>query len=297
MAEDLGVARCAAIGRENAHGQDDAFADEPRHRRIRRLAIELRRRRELQHAAVDHHGDPVGERHRFRLVVGDVDHRRAGALVEVARTRAPLPRADARRDWRAARRGSTSDGSVTRQRASATRWRWPPERSAGAALGEAFELDQRERGVHALRPLGILHARHRQAVGDVLRDGHVRPQRVRLKHDPDMAPLRRDLLFGRGDDRIADQDASGVRPIEPRDLPQQRGLAAARWPEDGDEFAIGDRERHVVERLDRPVRLAEPFERQSRHGSTPLGRRPPSSSVASISVMLTITVRTPRAAA
>ena len=40
-----------AVDRDDAHGHDHAFADEPRHRRVGRLAIELRRRRDLQHAA------------------------------------------------------------------------------------------------------------------------------------------------------------------------------------------------------------------------------------------------------
>ena len=114
------------------HRHDHAFADEPRHRRVGRLAIELRRRRELQHAALVHHRDAIGERHRFGLVVRDVDHRRAGALVEVARTRAPSPRADARRDWRAARRAARA---TARSRGSARAPRAGAGRPTGAPAG------------------------------------------------------------------------------------------------------------------------------------------------------------------
>jgi hypothetical protein len=271
-------------------------ADELRHGLVRRLSVELRRGRELQHPALVHHGNPVGKRHRFGLVVRDVDHRRAGALVEARElalhccAQMHVEIGERLVEQHERRLGDETAGKRHPLALSAREQRRP-------TLGKAFELDQRERGLHALPSLGILHARHRQAVGDVLRDGHVRPQRIRLEHDPDAALLRRHLPFGRGHDRIADQDPPRVRTVESRDLPQHRGLAAARRPEDGDELAIRDRKRHVVERLERAVRLAKALQRQSRHGNTPFGNRPASSNVDSISVTLTTTVSMPSAAA
>ena len=137
--------------RENAHGHDDAFADEPRHRRVRRLAIELRRRRELQHAALVHHRDPVGERHRLRLVVRDVDHRRAGALVEARelalhrRAQMHVEIGERLVEQHERRLGHETAGERNALALAARKQRRP-------ALGEAFELDQRERGVARASP-------------------------------------------------------------------------------------------------------------------------------------------------
>ena len=45
-----------------------------------------------------------------------------------------------------------------------------------------------------------------------------------------------------------DEDAALVRPLEPGEEPQQRGLAAARRPQQREELAAPDVERHVVDR-------------------------------------------------
>ena len=64
---------------------------------------------------------------------------------------------------------------------------------------------------------------------------------------------------GVADDAVADGDAAGVVLLEAGDHPERRGLAAARRPEQGEEPAVGDRERHA---LDGP------------HGAEALARRP-----------------------
>ena len=46
------------------------------------MVVELLRRADLLEEAVPHDGDPVAHRHGLDLVVGDVDGRRAEALVE-----------------------------------------------------------------------------------------------------------------------------------------------------------------------------------------------------------------------
>ena len=63
-------------------GQHHALADERGDGFVGGFAIELRRRGDLPQPSVVHHGNPIGERHRFGLIVRDVDHRRAGAGVE-----------------------------------------------------------------------------------------------------------------------------------------------------------------------------------------------------------------------
>jgi hypothetical protein len=73
----------AAFGRaEHLGGNDNAFGDEGGDHLVGRLAIKFARRSKLCHAAIVHDSDAVGQRHGFGLVVGNVDDRRAGTLVE-----------------------------------------------------------------------------------------------------------------------------------------------------------------------------------------------------------------------
>lgn len=71
-----------ACGLDETYRQHHAFADEAGDGHVGRLAIEQRGRGELEQAAAIHHGDAVGQRHGLGLIMGDVDHGRAGALVE-----------------------------------------------------------------------------------------------------------------------------------------------------------------------------------------------------------------------
>ena len=87
---------------------------------------------------------------------------------------------------------SSTRGSTASARASATRWRWPPESCAGIAVGQAAELDEVEQlaspwsriSASLWRSAARLDA---QAEGDVLEHGHVPEQRVVLEHEADLA--------------------------------------------------------------------------------------------------------------
>jgi hypothetical protein len=59
-------------------------------------------------------------------------------------------------------------------------------------------------------------------------------------------------------------DASGVRPLEPRDQPQQRGLARPGRAEQGEELPLGHGEVDAVDRVDLAVALAERHQADSR---------------------------------
>ncbi len=166
-----------------------------RNGRVSRLAIELRRRGDLQQPAAVHHRDAVGERHRFGLIVRDVDHRRPGARVEAGEFvlhRGAQVHVEVRQRLVEQHQRGLGDQAARERDALALAAR----QQRRAALGVAFELDQRQRGLDAPRALRVLHARDGQPVGDILGDGHVRPQRVRLEHDADAAPLGRHVLRG-----------------------------------------------------------------------------------------------------
>ena len=68
-----------AAGEKFIAGRADEAGDEAR----RRVVVEFLRRADLLDAAVVHHHDAVGQRHRLDLVVGDVDRGGADRLVHL----------------------------------------------------------------------------------------------------------------------------------------------------------------------------------------------------------------------
>ncbi len=67
-------------------------------------------------------------------------------------------------------------------------------------------------------------------------DGHVRIQRVVLEHHRDVALFRRHII----DDAVADPDFAAGDVFKAGDHAQQGRLAAARWADQHDEFAVID---------------------------------------------------------
>ena len=106
---------------------------------------------------------------------------------------------------------------------------------------------------------------HRKAEGDVVEDAHVREERVVLEDHADVAPVHR----GVGDILAIEQDLAGLGFDEPGDGAQQRGLAAARGTEQGEEIALGEDQRDVVERTDLAVTLGDVAGLDDAHRSPP----------------------------
>src|SRR5262249_50031324 len=109
---------------------------------------------------------------------------------------------------------------------------------------EAGEVDQREIVLRALLPLslGIAHDLERQH--HVLLDGAPGVERGRLEH----------IAVGAREARLAgahavDQQRAGRRLLEISNETQQRGLAATRRADEGDEIALVDLEVDVGERF------------------------------------------------
>ena len=90
--------------------------------------------------------------------------------------------------------------------------------------------------------LGGFDAAGAQRKRDVVEDGEMRIQRVVLKHHRDVAPRRLELV----DASIADPDFTRVERLESGQHAQQRGLAAARRPEQDEALARLDLERDAV---------------------------------------------------
>ncbi len=81
---------------------------------------------------------------------------------------------------------------------------------------------------------GLGHATHLQAVLDVLRDGHVREQRIFLEHRVDVAAPGRQ----RRDVHAAEFDHAGGGLLESGDHAQHRGLSRPRGTEDREQLAV-----------------------------------------------------------
>ena len=122
-----------------------------------------------------------------------------------------------------------------------------------AAVLEALEIDEREHAVDRRVDFGLGTAADHEAVAHVLRNRHVREERVLLEHEADAA------LFGGNvrDVLAADQNARAfVRLFETGDDAQKRRLAAARRPEEHRAAARFERERKGLEHEVRAVMLA-----------------------------------------
>ena len=207
-----------------------------------RGVVELARRPLLGDDGAVHHDDPVGDRQRLGLVVGDVDDGEAEGLLQLADLVADP----------AAQLGVEVRERLVEEQHLRLEHQRPGDGDAlllaagelgGEARLEAGEPDEREAVGGAAGGLALVVAREAQAVGDVLHHRHVREERVGLEHHRHVAVGRRQP----GDVRPADQDAPRRRHLEPGDHPERRRLAAARGAEQRDQRPGGDLEGDVVD--------------------------------------------------
>ncbi|MDT4875998.1 hypothetical protein FQZ97_1114100 [compost metagenome] len=92
-------------------------------------------------------------------------------------------------------------------------------------------------------------------------------------------------------------DFAAVNIFKTGNHPQERGLAAAGWSENSNKLAVLHIERHFRQGLKLVEGLGNRCDFQSRHGSTPFGRRRANRFVASISMNVTATAKMDMAAA
>ena len=103
---------------------------------------------------------------------------------------------------------------------------------------------------HLMHPALDIRARRLtapQAESQVIEHVHVRVEGVALEHHGDVAVAGRDVVH----DPIADPDLAGGDRLEPGDHAEQRGLAAARWPDQHQQLAVLDPEADIAHRRDR----------------------------------------------
>ena len=195
--------------------------------------------------AVPHHHDPVGERERLALVVGDGEHRGAQPAEQLAAVRRRAARAAPRSSWPS---GSSSISSRGRGRERAgqrdallltagQRGDGPPLRRRAARPGRAARRPGARcsaRGAPRIRsPKATLPPTSR--CGKSWWSWNISPTPRRCAGTPAWsAPVQ--------------QHPPGVQRLEPGDRPQQRGLAAAAGPEHAHDLVLGDVQVDRVER-------------------------------------------------
>jgi hypothetical protein len=107
-------------------------------------------------------------------------------------------------------------------------------------------LDQGDRLRHPGVDFGALGSDHLEAVGNVLGHGHVGEHGIGLEHHVHRPAVRLDIEHV----LAVDQDRAVAGRLEAGDHAQQRRLAAARRPEQGEELAGANVEAHIVDRDD-----------------------------------------------
>ena len=185
------------------------------------------RRADFDQQTAVHHGDLVGDRQGFGLIVGDEDRRDVGA---------PLQRFDFRTHLHAQlgvevaqRLVQQHDLRLVDERAgegdplllaAGEFWRW--------AVFQAVETDDLEHVTNPFLDLILRFALDGQWIGDVFGNRHMRPNRVGLKDHADGPLVGRhiDALAGGIDGLTADGDLTAVGPLQTRHAAQRRGLAA-----------------------------------------------------------------------
>ena len=172
-------------------------------------------------------------------------------MMVVTPSRRCSPRISWRSDWRT--RASRADKRLVEQEERRRGRERPGQRDALLLAARELrrvlvlvtgEPHERQQLVDTAGDGAGLHATRLEAVGDVPTDGQVREERVGLEDDAVVAQGRRQA----GDVAAGHAHRARVLALEPSDDPQQRGLAAAGWTEEADEFAGADGERDVPQR-------------------------------------------------
>ena len=217
------------------------MAEEARAVEVRRLVVCLPGRCRLQDPAVPHDGHAVAEGHGLLAVVRDEERGHAKATLDLAHL---LAHAQAQVGVQVAER------LVEQQHLGA--------QHQGAGQGHALPLAAGDLvhprvglvgKVHGLKHLrralvGLLArgAREPQAVGNVLRDGEVREERVGLEDRRGGAHLRAEV----GDVGAVEKHPSGLRRKEASHKAQRSGLAASGGAKEAEHFSPVDAEGEIV---------------------------------------------------
>jgi len=272
-------AGAANFGRQ----QVDAWcANETRHLHVRRLAVDLVRRAELQHTAFAHDGHTVGHGHGLVLVVRDVDEGDAELVVQLpdlgaqglAQVGVEVGQWLVEQEHRRVPHHGARQGHALTLATRELRRLAPPQRVnaqavrhlACAGLGRGVLAPyRRQQPAHARQALPEVQAAHQQRRADVFAHRHVRVEGVTLEHHGAVAFAGRQ----RQQVALAEVQGTGVGLVQAGDQAQQGGLAAARGAEQGEELAVAHGEVQALEHVGGAELFAQAVDVDVRHGSSP----------------------------
>ncbi len=261
------------------HGHDDSLAfaktrhrepaDDLVHRHIERVQradevgyegglralVHLARASDLLDAPPVHDGDAVGHRQRLLLVVRDVDERRAELVLDALQLQLHLlAQFHVQRTERLVEQQCRR--TIDERASQGDPLLLPPRQLARAPALQPLELHDAEDRKDPLAVLGTRHLLHLQPEGDVVVDRHVGEERVLLEDHVHRPAVRRHP----GHVLALEQHAALVRHLEACDHAERRRLPAATRPEQREELAFPDGERHVPHGLGLAVALGDAFQ-------------------------------------
>src|SRR5262249_8223322 len=181
----------------------------------------------LQDFTMRHDGDAVGQHHGFHLVMGHVENGNSQLAYQFLDLRAHLfsePRIEV-----AQRFVHQQQLGIDCQCAGKSHpLLLATAQQSRRTFLEVIELYQTKSMPDAFSGLVLRKPRWtvRQYQADIFGDGHVRPDRVGLKHHADFPLLRREVTSrtGRKDGFVVESDASRIGLLQSRDAAHQRGL-------------------------------------------------------------------------
>src|SRR5215471_7550139 len=139
------------------------------------------------------------------------------------------------------------------------------------ALDVALELDDPQSFLDGRIAFGSGNPAHLEAIGDVLADRQMGPQRIALKDHPQVATVWRDSdpTRGIGDRTVTEIDRSAVRLGETGNQVQCCRLSAARRTQDRGQGAFFELDGDVLYGDEAAERLAKPVQSHARHFAGP----------------------------
>ncbi len=229
------------IGRGPRQHVDRVGADELGHPEVARGLVEVERRAELDEAAVAHDRDPVGDGHRFFLVVGDEDHRRLDLAVDADQFGAHLA---------AEGRVEAGERFVEQEEVRAADERLgngdalplAARKLVDAAVEQAGNVEDARDVLGALPDQVARLAVGLEGEADVLAHVEVRVKRDGLEDHRDVALLGRDVVH----QAVAEEELAAGGFLQSGQHVERRRLAAARGAEQDQQLAVADLEVEVA---------------------------------------------------
>ncbi len=228
------------------------------------MIVEVERGADLLDDSGAQHHDPVGQRHRLHLIVGDEDHGRTEPTMELvdldthlgAQLRVEVGQRFVEQEYLRLAHDCPADRHPL---ALAARELARPTIEELADLQDLRCLGDARRdfllgGPHRLKP-----------EREVLAHRHVRVQRVGLEHHGQPAFCRGDCI----DPLAVDHHLSAGNLFEPGDHAQKRRLPASRRTNEDNELAVHDLEVHAVNHLKRAEPLDDLPKFETRHHAAP----------------------------